>query len=331
VELRNARAFVAVAEERHFGRAAAILNLTQPALSLRIQVLERELGIQLLKRSSREVNLTSAGEALLAHAKALVQEEDRTLRDMEDHVAGLAGRFRIAYLNIWNLGLPTQIVAEFRRRYPAVSLETTSGFSQLNAQRVMADEVDFAFVAMQVQDFGDVVVRPIARLEMVVVMTPANHLAPMHTVPIECLRGEPMIGVTSKLGSPHVSASRRWLASRLGEAPNFVAEEPLDQIPAALALSGVAVTLMTADRAAQWAGEDLVLRPLSPTPIVEYGVAHLKDNTSPALLNLLRIVDQAARPLPEGLPEGCELIWIPQELARPAGYSPGGSESTARG
>jgi hypothetical protein len=159
---------------------------------------------------------------------------------------------------------------------------------------------------------------------MVVVMTPANHLAPMEIVPIECLRGEPMIGVTSKLGSPHVSASRRWLASRLGEAPNLVAEEPLDQIPAALALSGVAVTLMTADRAAQWIGEDLVLRPLSPTPVVDYGVAHLKDNTSPALINLLGIVDQAARPLPETLPEGCELIWIPHELARPAGYSAGG-------
>ena len=92
----------------------------------------------------------------------------------------------------------------------------------------------------------------------------------------------------------------------------------------ALALSGVAVTLMTADRAAQWAGVDLVLRRLSPTPIVEYGVAHLKDNTSLALLNLLGIVEEAARPLPEALPEGCELIWIPQELARPAGYSPGG-------
>ena len=165
MELRDLRYLEVLASELHFGRAAMRLHMTQPALSLRIQVLERELGIQLLKRSSREVNLTSAGEALLPHAKALVQEEDRTLRDMEDYVAGLAGRLRIAYLNIWNLGLPTQIVAEFRRRYPAVSLETTSGFSQLNAQRVMADEVDFAFVAMQAQDFGDVVVRPIARLE----------------------------------------------------------------------------------------------------------------------------------------------------------------------
>src|SRR5260370_8474636 len=148
MELRNVRAFVAVADERNFGRAASSLNLTQPALSLRIQVLERELGIQLLRRNAREVHLTPAGEALLVHAKALVQEEDRALREMKDHVAGLAGRLRIAYLNVWNLGLPPRIVAEFRRRYPPVRLETTSGNSPLNAHRVLESELVSTFLAV---------------------------------------------------------------------------------------------------------------------------------------------------------------------------------------
>jgi DNA-binding transcriptional LysR family regulator len=322
MELRNVRAFVAVADERHFGRAAANLNLTQPALSLRIQVLERELGIQLLQRNAREVHLTPAGEALLIHAKALVQEEDRALRDMKDHVAGNAGRLRIAYLNVWNVGLPTQIVAEFRRRYPAVRLETTSGYSQLNTQRVMADEVDFAFVGMQGADCDDLVVRPVDRKEIVLVMTPANHLAGMQTIPIVCLRGEPIIGVSS--GSPHVGASRRWLAGHLGEEPNIVAEEPLAQVPAAVALSGLAVTLATADRAAMWEGEGLIARRLSPIPFVTYGVAHLKRNPSPALLNILGIVGELAPPLRNELPDGGELVWIPQELAKGFGYPPGG-------
>lgn len=324
MELRNVRAFVAVADEKHFGRAAANLNLTQPALSLRIQVLERELGIQLLQRNAREVRLTPAGEALLLHAKALVQEEDRALREMKDHVAGNAGRLRIAYLNVWNVGLPTQIVAEFRRRHPAVRLETSSGYSQLNAQRVMADEVDFAFVGMQGIEGEDVVVRPIDRKEIVLVMTPANHLAAMETIPIVCLRGEPMIAVTSALGSPHVSASLRWLAGKLGEAPNIVAEEPLDQVPAAVALSGRAVTLATADRAALWEGEGLIARRLSPMPFVEFGVAHHQRNTSPALLHLLGIVAEVAPPLPDALPAGGELVWTPEEVAKAGGYSAGG-------
>src|SRR5258708_33462965 len=149
MELRNVRAFVAVADERHFGRAAASLNLTQRALSLRIQVLEKEFGLQLFQRNAREVRLTPAGDALLLHARALVLEEDRALREMKDHVAGNAGRLRIAYLNVWNVGLPTQIVAEFRRRYPAGGRATIAGDAQVNAQRAIADEVGFAFFGHQ--------------------------------------------------------------------------------------------------------------------------------------------------------------------------------------
>src|SRR5258708_36362491 len=163
MELRNVRAFVAVADERHFGRAAASLNPRQRALSLRIQVLEQEVGIQLFQRNAREVRLTPAGEALLLHARALVLEEDRALREMKDHVAGNAGRLRIAYLNVWNVGLPTQIVADFRRRYPAVRLETISRDSPVNAQRVMAAEVGLAFLGMQGAGLDGPVVPPLER------------------------------------------------------------------------------------------------------------------------------------------------------------------------
>ena len=310
MELRNVRAFLAVAHEGHFGRAAVSLNITQPALTQRIQVLERELGIQLLTRSSREVRLTAAGEALREHANMLVQEEGRALREMKDHVAGIAGRIRMSYLTVWNLGLPANIVAEFRRRYPAVRLETTSGYSKPNVERVMAGEVDFAFVGLPSMGYPGVVVRAIDRQEIVLVMTPTNHLAEMESIPIVCMRGEPMIVVSSALNSPYVAASRRWLANHLGQEPNVVAEEPVDQIAAAVALSGSAVTFTTARRAASWEAEGLISRRLSPLPLVEYGVAYLEDNISPALANMLDLVEQVASPLPGELPAGSELVWI---------------------
>ena len=131
-----------------------------------------------------------------------------------------------------------------------------------------------------------------------------------------------MIGVSSD--SPHVSTSRRWLASQLGEQPNIVAEEPLDQVPAAVAHSGIAVTMATADRAALWEGEGLIARRLSPTPFIDYGVSHLKGNTSPSLQNILGIVGEFAPPLPSKLPDGGEPVWIPQEPARRVGYPPVG-------
>src|SRR2546428_11047913 len=106
VELRNLRAFVAIADTGHYGRAAENLKLTQPAITQRIQVLERELGVQLFIRSAREVHLTPAGELLLDHARSLVQIEDRALAALRDPLAGIAARLRIIYLTLWDVGLP---------------------------------------------------------------------------------------------------------------------------------------------------------------------------------------------------------------------------------
>src|SRR6267378_7044475 len=110
MELRQLRAFVAVASEGHFGQAAARLNLTQPGLTLRIQTLEKELGVQVLDRNAREVRLTAAGEILLPYATGLIDLEERALADIKQKIWGRAGQLRISYLTLWE-GLPTSIVS----------------------------------------------------------------------------------------------------------------------------------------------------------------------------------------------------------------------------
>ena len=311
------RAFLAVADERHFGRAAASLNLTQPALTLRIQVLEKELGIQLLQRNAREVRLTPAGEALLEHAKTLVQEEDRTLRAMKDHVAGLAGRLRISYLTLWDAGLPANIIAEFRRCYPGIKLEMTTGYSQMNVDRLTAREVDFAFVGMAIGEYEGIAMRPLDRHEIVVVMPPSHHLAQMMSVPIKCLRGEPMISTSAGVNTPLVMATITWLTKGTGERPNILREEPPDQMAAALARSGNACALMTEHRAILAAADGLVYRRLTPAPLIEYGAAYLQENRSPGLANLLKTVDYIAPPLSPDLPVDSELLGVGPALGAP--------------
>jgi DNA-binding transcriptional LysR family regulator len=310
MELRNVRAFLAVADKRHFGRAAVSLNLTQPALSLRIQVLERELGIQLLQRNAREVRLTAGGEALLEHAKSLVQEEDRTIREMKDLVAGITGRLRISYLTLWDAGLPARIIAEFRRCYPAIKLEMTTGYSQMNVDRLLVREVDFAFVGTAIGEHDGVSMRPLDRHEIVVVMAPTNHLAQLKTVPIKRLRSEPMISTSAGVNGPLVAATIGWLTKGTGEPPNIIREEPPDQMAAALGQSGKAVALMTEHRAILAATEGLVYRRLTPTPLIEYGVAYLRENRAPALANLLQTVNQIAPPLSSDLPADSELLGV---------------------
>ena len=316
MELRQLRAFVAIADLGHYGRAADSVGLTQPAITQRIQALERELGTQLLMRTARGVHLTPAGETLIEHARRLVLIEDRALRALDDHASGLAGRLRISYLTLWDFGSPADIIAAFRLRYPAVQLEMSTGYSQPNMDRLIAGNVDFAFVGVSIGERRGITIQTLDRHEIVVVMTSKNPLAQMDRVPIERLRGEPIITVSQGVNGPMAAASLSWLERHTGEPPNVVRQEPPDQIAAALARSGNAIALMTEHRAAQAQTDGLVYRSLTPSPVIEYGAAYARDDPSPALANLLEIVDEVVPALPQDLPAGSELVW-----ARPGGGS----------
>src|SRR5919206_1160967 len=92
IELRHLRAFVAVAEELNFGRAAAALYVSQPALSRQIQALEELVGCQLLRRSTHRVELTLAGEALLDRARRVLGDVDEAVTSVQAGGGGAAQR-----------------------------------------------------------------------------------------------------------------------------------------------------------------------------------------------------------------------------------------------
>jgi DNA-binding transcriptional LysR family regulator len=307
MELRHLRAFVAVATTGHFGQAAARLNLTQPGLSLRIQALERELGVQLLDRNAREVRLTALGDVLLPYAKRLIDVEDIALSEIRQHTAANAGRVRISYLTLWD-GLPTSIVSAFKLRHPAVTVDTTSGYSQMNLERVVKREADIAFLTLGSGDLDAVSMRPIDRQQIVLVMTPTHRLATLDSIPVRELRGEPFIALSAGVNNTMARTTISWLAHHLGEDPNVVAYEPPDQMAGAVAHRGNAVTLLTEVRATAAAGLGVVYRRLLPSPMLEYGVAYRKDNHSTALVQLLDIVDEFATPLARQLPIGHEIM-----------------------
>ena len=308
MELRHLRAFAAVASKQHFGKAARAVNLTQPALTLRIQSLEKELGVQLLDRNSREVHLTAAGEVLLPYAMRLIDLEDRALADVKQQAAAKAGRLRISYLTLWD-GLPASIVSAFALRYPAVKLDTTSGHSEWNLERVMKREVDVAFLTMGSGEREAVSMRPIERHELVLVMASTHPMAAMDPIPVSELRREPMIALSPGVNNSFARTTNSWLARHMGEEPNIVAHEPPDQMAGAVAHRGNAFALLTVVRAAAAAASmGVVYRRLHPRPMLEYGAAYCTDNRSPALADLLEIVDELATPLAKALPAGYEAL-----------------------
>jgi DNA-binding transcriptional LysR family regulator len=121
--LRHLRYFVAVAEELHFGRAAERLHMAQPPLSQRIRGLERELGVELLRRSTRRVELTPAGRLLLGEARDLLARADGLQAVMDRVRAGELGELRAAAPPVVGGAAVASLLTAFRQCCPGVQLE----------------------------------------------------------------------------------------------------------------------------------------------------------------------------------------------------------------
>src|SRR3954467_9227534 len=121
-DIRQLRYFQAVAEELHFGRAAARLAIAQPALSRQIQQIEEELGTPLLQRTQRRVELLPAGALLLERARAIQQELERTLADVRRTGAGELGKLTMGFLHSSTYGLLPLVIRRFRQLYPGIEL-----------------------------------------------------------------------------------------------------------------------------------------------------------------------------------------------------------------
>jgi DNA-binding transcriptional LysR family regulator len=120
MELRHLRYFVAVAEERHFGRAAARLHMAQPPLSQQIRNLEAELGVVLLRRTTRRVDLTAAGESYLARARAILADVGDAAAEARRVAEGLVGRVVIGCVGSATYSLLPALARTLREELPGL-------------------------------------------------------------------------------------------------------------------------------------------------------------------------------------------------------------------
>ncbi|MER5480952.1 LysR substrate-binding domain-containing protein [Streptomyces sp. NPDC002734] len=193
MELRQLRHFLALAEECHFGRAAARLHVAQPALSQLVKQLERELGVSLFHRSTRHVELTEAGHHLVGHARALVAEEERALAHMRELATGHAGRVSVGFIGTATYDVLPRVARTVRARLPRVTLELRG--ETLTPQLVeglRSGAFDLAVLRGAV-DAEDISTLPL-RSEPLVAVLPAHHrLAGRRSVPLADLAEEPFV------------------------------------------------------------------------------------------------------------------------------------------
>jgi DNA-binding transcriptional LysR family regulator len=140
---RLLRAFVALAGELHFGRAAARIHVTQPALSQQIARLERQLGVRLFDRTRTRVELTEAGVAALASARTAVDAAAAVEEVARSHARGDAGELRLG-LSPGVHYVAQSLLAEFARRRPAVRVRASQDSSGALAEQVADGRLDLA-------------------------------------------------------------------------------------------------------------------------------------------------------------------------------------------
>ena len=194
MNLRQLRYLVALADERHFTRAAAREHVAQPALSQQIRSLERELGQPLVERTTRKVAMTQAGEVLVARARRALAELDAAQAELQSLAGVQAGRLSVGAMHTMGPVDLSLLLATFHERYPAVELTVREQSSEELAAMLRDDEIDVAFLSVteRIQSRG-LALRPLVSEELVVVLPIEHPLAGNELLRLRDLVDEPFI------------------------------------------------------------------------------------------------------------------------------------------
>ncbi|MDT9592089.1 LysR family transcriptional regulator [Nocardioides zeae] len=187
------RGFVTVAEELHFGRAAERLNMTQPPLSRQIQKLERSIGVTLLDRDNRRVELTAAGRAFLVEATRLLALADAA-PDLARRIAeGTTGIVRVGFTAASTFGVLTDVLDRISVALPQIELDLYEMVTREQVEALLAHEIDLALARPPFDP--DLFGSRLIRREELVVAVPAGHPLAALDRPVEVgdLAGVPLV------------------------------------------------------------------------------------------------------------------------------------------
>ena len=194
MELRHLQYFIAVAEERHFTRAAARVGIQQPPLSLQIRQLEAELGGPLFVRLPRDVVLTELGEAFLPEARQVLERVARVKRRMQQISRGEAGQIRIGFAGAtyFEPRIPAWI-RDFRARYPDVQLHPKQSNTASLLTALVDEAVDVGFVRTPFEVPPGIVMVPVVDEPMVLVLPLGHAMCARKRVPLAALARDEFI------------------------------------------------------------------------------------------------------------------------------------------
>ncbi|KVD17570.1 LysR family transcriptional regulator [Burkholderia ubonensis] len=293
-DLRQWRYFVTVAEERHFGRAAARLSMTQPPLSQAIRALEDLLGVALFVRTKRSVALTAVGAALLPDVRKLLEAADALPPRAQSLARGETGSLALAFVSTADYGLLPSLLRAFGARYPQVRLQLEEATSDVQIEELAAGRIDAGLIIPPVppRHAAELSYLPVVREPLVLAMpaaaAPADapEDAPVRLADVAAL---PLVIFPRRL-APGFYDIITGCYGAAGATPRIGQEAIQMQTIVSLVSAGMGVALVPQSlRNLRRTG--VVYRPFADgAPVVETGLVWRTGDVSPVLAGFIDIV-----------------------------------------
>jgi len=290
MELRHLRYFVAVAEELSFTRAADRLHMAQPPLSQQIRQLEDELGAQLFSRTRRRVELTGAGQAVLAEARRVLAQAESVVRVARRFIAGKIGNLKVGFSSSASYATMPVILRTFRARFPEISLILEERSTEEQIALLAVHQLDVGFVRLPVENAPTVFTfKTIVREPLILALPHKHRLGRRRIVPMAALAEEPFI-VVARQAVPGFYDQVEMLCRRVGFKPKVAQQAMEIQTIVGLVSAGLGIAIVPASvRGLQ--GGRVVYRPLAPaSAFTEMALVYHSENHSAALGSFLDTV-----------------------------------------
>lgn len=258
ISLRQLRAFLAVARQRHFRRAAEHLHLSQPAVSRHIADLEAELGVRLFDRNTREVVPTETGRYLEGAIERVLDELEGVLGHVHSEGERRRGKVRIASVPTLSASLMPSCIADCAREYPELTIQLHDQAQTLVLDSVRGGEVDFG-IAIDTPEGGDFDCETIMRDPFYLVCRADHPLARLKSVSWKKLQGQPLVLLD------YSSGSRRLIDDALrkyGVDADVVQQTGHTYTAFRMVEAGLGITITPA---LSTPPPSLAMRPLTPT------------------------------------------------------------------
>jgi DNA-binding transcriptional LysR family regulator len=301
-ELRQLRCFVAAAEELHFGRAAARVNMTQPPLSRQIQLLEHVLGVKLLDRTSRAVKLTPAGRVFLLEARRILRLTESAALATRRIASGEAGTIVLGFTAASGYSFLPRLLLQRASHAPNIDVTLKEMVSSEQMESLLTGRIDVGLLRPPIGR-GEFTVLKVAEERLVAALPVGDPRLVEATLNLTHFDRRPLIMYSAE-GARYFHDMMEELFEAEGISP--IAIQSLSQIHSMLALVRAGIGAALVPEAAQSLHfDDVHFRPVETDPPapVELYAAWRSDNDNPALTPFLDLL----RPEPE-VPEEMDAL-----------------------